>query len=148
MRLTVRKLSQTREWEGLGTRLKQCQIHPTIFMIQVMKTGRSLGMESGDRKLVVSMMQSYALPLYSMLAQPGQVYMYRWFSWGVASLLEGKSWGLCLVQLYAKYRQKKRYIESLPSVLKDKRSYFSQNEMSAVQLVLSARLSSGSRMLN
>ena len=30
---------------------------------------------------------------------------YRWFTWGVASLLEGKSRGLCLVQLCAKYRQ-------------------------------------------
>ena len=27
-----------------------------------------------------------------------------WFSWGVASLPEGKSWGLCLVQLWAKYK--------------------------------------------
>ena len=29
---------------------------------------------------------------------------YKWFSWGVASLPEGKSRGLCLVQLCAKYR--------------------------------------------
>ena len=29
---------------------------------------------------------------------------YKWFSWGVASLLKGKSQGLCLVQLCAKYR--------------------------------------------
>ena len=28
----------------------------------------------------------------------------RWFSWGVVSLPEGKSRGLCLVQLCAKYR--------------------------------------------
>ena len=30
--------------------------------------------------------------------------IYRWFSWGVASLPEGKSWGLYLVQLCANYR--------------------------------------------
>ena len=30
--------------------------------------------------------------------------VYEWFSWGVASLQEGKSRGLCLVQLCAKYR--------------------------------------------
>jgi len=30
--------------------------------------------------------------------------MYRWFSWGVASLPEGKSRGLCLALLCAKYR--------------------------------------------
>ena len=30
--------------------------------------------------------------------------LYRLFSWGVASLPEGKSQGLCLVQLCAKYR--------------------------------------------
>ena len=29
---------------------------------------------------------------------------YRWFSWGMASLQEGKSQGLYLVQLCAKYR--------------------------------------------
>ena len=33
-----------------------------------------------------------------------KVFMYRWFSWGVASLPEGKSQGLCLVQLCAEYR--------------------------------------------
>ena len=30
--------------------------------------------------------------------------VYRWFLWGVASLPEGKSRALCLVQLCAKYR--------------------------------------------
>ena len=63
------------------------------------------------------------------------------------SLLGGKSWGLCLVQLYAKYRQGS-YIESLLLVLKDKRSCFSQSEGSIVQLLLSAHLSSRSRRLN
>ena len=29
---------------------------------------------------------------------------YKWFPWGVTSLSEGKSQGLCLVQLCAKYR--------------------------------------------
>ena len=29
---------------------------------------------------------------------------YRWFSWGVASLPEGKSRALCLAQLCTKYR--------------------------------------------
>ena len=29
---------------------------------------------------------------------------YRWFSWGVASLPEGKSWCLCLAQLCTNYR--------------------------------------------
>ena len=38
---------------------------------------------------------------------------YRWFSWGVASLPEGKDRGLCLAQLRAKYRLVS--IESLPN---------------------------------
>ena len=35
---------------------------------------------------------------------PTFVFMYRWLSGGVASLPEGKSQGLCLVQLCVKYR--------------------------------------------
>ena len=31
-----------------------------------------------------------------------QPLLFRWFSWGVASLLEGESRGLCLVQLGTK----------------------------------------------
>ena len=37
----------------------------------------------------------------------------RWFSWGVASLLEGKSRGLCLVQLCALHEVHKRSCFSL-----------------------------------
>ena len=56
---------------------------------------------------------------------------------GVASLLEGKSRGLCLVQLCAHAIQaSKRYVESFPLVLKDKRSCFSQSERFIVQLPL------------
>ena len=91
---------------------------------------------------------------------------YRWFLWGVASLPEGKSLDLCLVQLCAKHsliprpfpppvfdrilykngnglgmrlcktQASKRYIKSLPLVPKDKRSCFSKGERSAVQLPL------------
>ena len=33
------------------------------------------------------------------------MYNYSWLSWGVTSLLEGKSWSLHLAQLCGKYRQ-------------------------------------------
>ena len=46
-----------------------------------------------------------------------------------------------------KIQASKRYIESLPLVLKDKISCFSQGERSTVQLPLD-RLPSGSRTLN
>ena len=46
--------------------------------------------------------------------------LHRWISWGVASLPEGKSQGLCLVQLCAKIQASKCYIDSLPLVLKIK----------------------------
>ena len=36
--------------------------------------------------------------------QMSDILQYRWFSWGVASLPEGKSQCLCLVQLCPKYR--------------------------------------------
>ena len=67
---------------------------------------------------------------------PGSM-LYRWFSWGVVSLPEGKSRGMCLVQC-ARYRLQasKRYIKSLPVVLKHERTCFSQDERSAVQLPL------------
>ena len=55
---------------------------------------------------------------------------------GVASLPEGKSRGLCLAHLCAKYRLVSAYVESLPLVLKGKRSCFSQGERYAVQLPL------------
>ena len=49
----------------------------------------------------------------------------------------GQESGLGLVQLRAKYRlASAMYIESLPLVLKDKRSCFSQDERSAIQLPL------------
>ena len=51
----------------------------------------------------------------------------------MVSLLEGKTRGVCSVQLCAKYRQGSAYIESLPSMPKDKRSCFSQDERSKGQ---------------
>jgi len=48
-----------------------------------------------------------------------------------------------------KIQASKRYVESLPLVLKDKRSYFSQGERFAVySFLLIAHLLSGSRTLN
>ena len=40
----------------------------------------------------------------------------RWFSWGVASLPEGSAFSVVVCKIQAR----KRYIESLPLVLKDK----------------------------
>ena len=53
----------------------------------------------------------------------------------MALLPEGKSWGVCLVQLCAQYRLGS-VTESLQLVSKDKRSWFSQGERSTVQLPL------------
>ena len=47
---------------------------------------------------------SSTLPLHKHSLNSQKVYTYRWFSWGVASLPEGKSRCLGLVQLRAKYR--------------------------------------------
>ena len=60
---------------------------------------------------------------------------YRWFSWGIASLRRA-SVGVCVSTAVCKMQASKRYIESLPSVLKDKRSCFSQGERFAVWLSL------------
>ena len=49
---------------------------------------------------------------------------------------EGQESSLRSVQLCAKYRLVKSYIKSLPLVLKDKRSCFSQGERSTEQLPL------------
>ena len=38
------------------------------------------------------------------LGKPHTSELYKWFSWGVVSLSEDKSRGLCLVQLCTKYR--------------------------------------------
>ena len=68
----------------------------------------------------------------------------------MGSLPEGKSQGLCLVQLCANYtvQASEHYVESLPLVLKDIRSCFSQDERFTVQHLLIACLPSGSRALN
>ena len=42
----------------------------------------------------------------------------RWFSWGVASLPEGSAFSVVVCKIQAR----KRYIESLPLVLKDKKA--------------------------
>ena len=63
--------------------------------------------------------------------------LYRWFSWGMASLPEGKSQGLCLV---CKIQASKHCVESLPLLLKIKRSCFSQGERFALQLPLDCTL--------
>ena len=41
------------------------------------------------------------LPLHKVLCSHTMELGYRWFSWGVASLLEGKNWDLCLAHLCA-----------------------------------------------
>ena len=58
---------------------------------------------------------------------------YRWSSWGVASLPEGKL-GSTFGAAVCKIQAKKHYTESFPSAPKDKS--FSQGERSAVQLSL------------
>ena len=66
------------------------------------------------------------------------VFMGRGFTSGGQKSVSGFSAAACKIQA------SKHYIESLPSVLKDKRSCFSQGERSAVQLPLDrARLPSG-----
>ena len=42
--------------------------------------------------------------MVAMCLTVGYYYQYRWFLWGVVSLPEGKSRGLHLVQLCAKYK--------------------------------------------
>ena len=39
--------------------------------------------------------------------------VYRWFSWGMASLLEGKSQGPCSAQLCEKYGLVKCFVQSV-----------------------------------
>ena len=46
----------------------------------------------------------YFPPSFSGLPNVQYLIEYRCISWGVASFLEGKIWGLCLVQLCAKCR--------------------------------------------
>ena len=58
------------------------------------------------------------------------VFMGRGFTSGGQKSVSGFSAAACEIQAI------KRYIESLPLVLKDKRSCFSQGERSAVQLPL------------
>ena len=70
----------------------------------------------------------------------------RWFSWGVASLLEGKNQSVCLVQLCAKYRLVSATSSLVPE---DKRSCFSQSERARCNsCLLIALLPSGSTTLN
>ena len=57
---------------------------------------------------------------------------FRWFSWGVASLPEGSVFRTAV----CKIQDSECYNESLPLVLKDKRSCFSQGENFAVELPL------------
>ena len=82
----------------------------------------------------------FVIVLYTLL--------YRWFSWGVASLLEGKSRGLGFVQLCAKYR--------LVSATSSPYHYYRKVKEAAplkvkgplYSCLLIARLPSGSRTLN
>ena len=82
-------------------------------------------------------MDKHTYVLHSLyLTTKNMCMRYRWVSWGVVSLPEGKSRGLCLVQLCAKYRLVSAKSSLLPLVLKDKRSCFSQGKRSALQLPL------------
>ena len=65
-----------------------------------------------------------------------EVNLCRWFSWGVASLPEGKSRGLCLVQLSAKHRLVSATSSPYHYIAPKDKSCFSQGERSAVQLPL------------
>ena len=77
----------------------------------------------------------------SFLGLPNVQYLieYRCISWGVASFLEGKIRGLCLVQL-CKIQASKHYVESLPFVLKDKKAASLRGKKPAVQLLFACAL--------
>ena len=62
----------------------------------------------------------------------------------MALLLEGYVFSTAVCRIQAS----EHYIESLPLVLKDRRSWFSQGERFAVQLPLDRALPSGSWALN
>ena len=66
----------------------------------------------------------------------------------MASVLKGK-YQLCSVfhAAVCKMQARKCYVKSLPSVMVDKRSCFSEGERSAVKLSLITRLPSGSVVL-
>ena len=82
-------------------------------------------------------MDNHTYVLHSLyLTTKNMCMRYRWVSWSVDSLPEGKSRGLCLVQLCAKYRLVSATSSLLPLVPKGKRSCFSQGERFAVQLPL------------
>ena len=66
---------------------------------------------------------------------------YRWFSWGVASLNSvGQESGSVFSATVYKIQASKCYVESLPLVLTDRRSCFSQYEKFAIQLPLDRAL--------
>ena len=80
-----------------------------------------------------NLFDTISLPyLNSSLGRPAKEFLhtekcYRWFSWGMASLPEGKSRGMYSVQLCAKYRQGSTTLSQC---------CFSQGKWSAVQLPL------------
>ena len=72
---------------------------------------------------------------------------YRWFSWGMASLPEGKSWAL-FSAVMCNIHASKCYIKSLPLVPKDKIAASLKVKGLLYSCLLIACLHSGSRTLN
>ena len=73
---------------------------------------------------------------------------YRWFSWGVASLPEGKSQGLCLAQLCTIYRLLSATLSPYHCCLKTEEAASLKMKGSLYSCLLVVHLPSGSRTLN
>ena len=75
-------------------------------------------------------------------------FLCRWFSWGVASLPEGNSRGLCLAQLCTKYRLVSAALSPYYCCLKIEAAASLKVKDSLYSCLSVARLPSGSRTLN
>ena len=74
--------------------------------------------------------------------------IYRWFSWGVASLAEGKSWCLCLAAVYKLYRLVSATLSRYHCCLKIEEAASHKVKGSLYSCLLVVGLPSGSRTLN
>ena len=77
-----------------------------------------------------------------------QLFLYRWFSWGVASLPEGKSQHLCLVKLCTKYRLVSATLSHYYCCLKIEEAASHKVKGSLYSCLLVMHLPSGNRALN
>ena len=74
--------------------------------------------------------------------------IYRWFSWGVASLVEGKSWCLCLAAVYKLYRLVSTTVSRYHCCLKIEEAASHKVKGTLYSRLLVVCLPSGSRTLN